>query len=714
MTLQLELEKGERSLSEEKNNLESLFNPSSVAVVGASIDGEKLGNLILRNLLESGFQGEVYPVNPKAGEGKYIEGLQTYSKLDEIPHKPDVAVVSVPNKIVPSVIEDCGKNGVEFAVVIASGFEETGKEGEDLEEEVRAKATENDVTVLGPNVLGFVDTDTPINASFSPEFPEEGDLAFLSQSGALGSALMEKSRTENIGLSKFVSLGNKTMLDETDFLEYLRRDDRTDYIIMYLEGISRGREFVRESKKISKEKPILAIKSGKTDSGRKAASSHTGSLGGEDDIYSAALRESGIIRVDDMNELIQTLRLVRKQPLPQGKNLLVVTNAGGKGVMAADACGTSCLELCDLQEETVSKLREDFPEGVSLENPLDIRGDADADRYEEAVRSGLEDSNVDSVLVLLTRQAGTKPSDVKNRLSELKGENDKPILASFFGDGEVEEAVSELESEGIPHFSSPQSAVHALEKALQYNNWKEKNTGNTKDLLTDEEVSSEVRRLTRTSGNKIGGKKALNLIGSCGIDTVENYVVSSISQAKEAAERADGKVAMKVESPDAYHKSDIGGVRLDVFPKEVEDAYRDLMQLAEEENLSDMSVSIQPMVENDRKIIVGAFRHEDFGPMVRFGLGGKYVEVFEDFSTRIAPVTKEEALEMIKSTDYASEILEGVRGDEKSAVDSVSEAVVRVSELIAHFPTIQEVEINPLLVKGERATAVDARVKTEE
>ena len=704
MTLDLELKRRDRSSSRRPEKLVKLFNPEGVAVVGVSLeDGEKLGNRILRNIIDSGYSSGLYPVNPKAEEDCYLHGHRIYQSLEEIEENVDVAVVSVPRKAVPSVVKDCGSKDVDFAVVIASGFEESGEEGMELGKDITERAEDNGVTILGPNVLGYVDTDTPINASFSPEFPKQGDVAFLSQSGALGSGVMEKSRSLDIGLSKFVSLGNKSMLDETDFLEYLKDDESSNYVMMYLEEITRGREFIEAAKELSKKKPVLAIKSARTNSGRLAASSHTGSLGSEDDVVEAAMREAGIIRVNDTHELLNTVQLLKKQPLPEGRNLLVVTNAGGEGVMTSDVCATSSLRLVEPKEEIRQRLREKLPEGVSLENPVDVRGDACAERYERVIEEGIEDVNVDSILVLMTRQSGTDPRAIKNRITELERKSDKPILASFFGDGEVDEVVSEIEAGGIPHFSTISSAITSLEKVLRYANWKE-GTKENSSLKIDYETPSLAK-------GEVGGKEALKIMDSWGIATVENMVASTPTEAENIAEEVDGELVMKLESPELSHKSDIGGVKTNVPRERVPEVFRKLERTGKEKGLNGPRVSIQPQLDAEREIIVGGFRHDNFGPLVRVGLGGKYTEVFQDFSTRLAPVDNEEALNMIEETNYASVILNGKRNKDPVNFEILAETIAKISEVLASERRIEELEINPLLFRNKNPVAVDARIR---
>ncbi|MFP4115819.1 MAG: acetate--CoA ligase family protein [Candidatus Aenigmatarchaeota archaeon] len=710
MRQDLELKRSKESPTEASQKLGKLFDPEGVAVVGASLSEKKLGNRILNNIIESGYTGKIYPVNPKAGEDTHLQGIEVYSSLSEVRENVDVAVVSVPRKAVASVIDECGSKDVDFAVIIASGFGESDEKGQELGNKLMKKADENGITVLGPNVLGYVDTSTPINASFSPEFPMEGDVAFLSQSGALGSGMIEKSNFLNLGISKFVSLGNKAMLDETDFLNYLKEDGKTNYGMMYLESISRGKEFVEAGKELCMEKPVLAIKSGRTESGKVAASSHTGSLGDEDDVTDAAFHKAGMIRAEDTEEMIDTLRLIRGQPLPDGRNVLVVTNAGGKGVMAADACASSTMELGSLNQETKEELRKELPSGVSLENPVDIMGDAGAERYGEVIEKGIEDDNIDALLVLMTRQAGTDPWAVKEKICDIEKKSDKPILTSFFGDGRTEKVASELEKKGIPHFLSLSSAILSLEKASWYREWKRKRENRCEVNIHKEKTEFNVEKLAKNERREIGGNEALELISSCGTNTVENHIVSSPSEAKSAAKEIENKLVMKLESPDLSHKSDIGGVRTGVIPEKAKDIFKELVDVARENNLEESRVSIQPMIDTEREIIVGGFKHDNFGPVVRFGLGGKYTEVFEDFSSRLAPVTSQEALRMIEETEYASEILCGTRDKEKIDLEAVADVIVRISELLTRFERIKEVEINPLLFRDKEPVAVDGRI----
>lgn len=695
--------------------LEKFFTPQTLAIVGVSLEKEKLGNKILKNVLETKFGGKVYPVNQKATSSTYLNGLRVYPNVKEIPGEVDLCVIVVPPRFVLPVIEDCGEKEIKAAVIITAGFKETGKQGALLENELVNKARKLGVRILGPNVLGIINTHHNLNASFAPAYPPAGNIAFLSQSGALGCVVLDRCREEGVGLSKFISLGNKADLDEVDFLRILKEDAQTKVILGYLEGIQRGREFLEVAEEVSKEKPVVMIKSGRSRAGKKAVSSHTGALSGADEAYEVAFKEAGIIRARTITEAFELVRGFSSQSIPRGNRVLLLTNAGGAGIMATDACEDHSLPLACLTENSLNELKKKMPGASSFSNPLDILGDADPERFRIALNIVLKDPNVDILVILVSPQAVTKPREIAEVVQKLARNADKPVLCSFMGGETINSAVQLLYTANIPNYKDPESAIRVLRSMIDYQMSKQKKVQKIKNFPVEK---SRVKAILEEDKNKgyslIGGARALEIMKAYGIPTVENYLAGNAEEALSIVEKIGEPVVMKIESPLITHKSDIGGVKVGVEKAKVKEVFQQIIQNARNalEGKNEIKgVSIQPVVREGKEVLIGVIRDEVFGHLIRFGLGGKYVELFRDFSTRLVPLTPSKAEEMIEETKIASKLLTGFRDEPIYDVKLVKESLLRLSQLVQDFPWIEEIEANPLTVWEEGGAVIDARVR---
>ena len=676
--------------------LEKLFRPEKIAVVGASRHEGKTGHEVFDNLHHD-FEGEVYPVNPRADE---LEGEEAY---DEIPGNTELAVVAVPAKIVPDVMKDAAEKEVEAAIIISAGFSESGEEK--LEEEIVEIAEENDIDLLGPNVLGLINTENSMNASFASKMPEEGNISFISQSGAFCTAILDYAKAEHIGFRHFVSLGNKSMLDEVDFLKKWREDD-TEAILSYTEGIENGREYMDEAEETSREKPIITIKSGRTSKGGEAASSHTGSIAGSYQAYKAAFRKAGIIEAESNRELLDYGRSFAYQPLPSGKNIMIITNAGGPGVISTDEVAQHNLELAELDTETKMDLHEFMPEESTIRNPLDLIGDAGHDRYKKALKTIGKDENVDGILVLLTPQANTEIEKTAKTIARAEKEIEKPILACFMGEQDVGPGIEILEVNNIPDFEDPVDAVKAFREMNNYRSFLETDR-NYVDLDYDGEKAHHA--LQDYNGYMDGHE----LLEAYGFDMPMTENGEAPHPAEEAAVNIGYPVVMKINSPDISHKTDIGGIKTEVSSRqEVNDSFNQIINNVHHEKPGSKinGVIVQEQLDG-LEVALGMKRDPQFGPMIMVGLGGIYIEALHDISFGIAPISEEEAGQMIQELQ-ASELFEGVRGEDHS-MEAVKEAIIKLGELSLNHEEIQEIDINPLILKKDKAYVADIEMKME-
>jgi len=693
--------------------LEGMFNPDSVAVIGASRDVGSVGHSILMNLKKT-YKGRIYPVNPKAD---VIEGLKCYKSVKDVPDKIDLAVIVVPNRIVPAVLEECGQKKVKYVIVISAGFRETGKEGARLERECLGIVKEYGMKMLGPNCLGIIDTHTPINATFAAGMAKKGNIAFMSQSGALCTAILDWTLTENIGFSKFVSLGNKADLNEKDFLMEFYEDDKTEVILAYLEGIKEGRAFIELAREVSKKKPIIILKSGTSKAGLRAVSSHTGTLAGSEVAYETAFRQFGILRARSVEEMFDWAKAFSTQPRIRGDKIAIVTNAGGPGILATDACEKEGLRLANFKDETIKRLREALPPAANFYNPVDVLGDARPERYKHALEALMEDEGVDGVLCIVTPQAMTESDEVAEVIVEISKKYNKPILCCFMGGELMEKGIRILRDNGIPNYSDPERAAKTFRAMVTFEENRKKERGEFVKLRVN---SEKVRRMivdARKKGLTYLGLETLEILEAYGIPVVKSKIVKSAEEAVQAAREIGYPVVMKIVSPQVIHKSDVGGVIVGVgSDEEARLSYNKIVENVKRyvPEAEIKGVLVQQMVAGGIETIIGSTKDAQFDNMIMFGLGGIYVEVLKDVSFRLAPITKDEAKEMVREIK-SGKILQGYRGSEGYDVDAIIDVLLRVSQLITDFPEILELDINPLVVfeKGKGCIAVDARLTLE-
>ena len=712
--------KMERCMNTDESNLiKNLFSPRSIAVVGASTRPDSVGRAIFSNILLSGYTGIVYPVNPKAHG---ILGVRAYHSVWDIPGGVDLAVIIVPSGAVPAVLEECGEKGVKGAVVITAGFKEIGQQGLELERKVKETITKCGISLIGPNCLGIINTDPAfsLNATFARSMPRQGNIAFISQSGALGVAALEYANEQNIGLSKFVSMGNKADVTENDLLLMLKDDPQTDVILLYLEDLSDPKEFIRQAKEITGDvqhkKPILAIKSGRTAEGAKAASSHTGALASSDEAYDAVFIESGVLRVETLEELFDYAQAFASQPLPKSNRIAIVTNAGGPGIMATDACIRHGLKLATFKEETTESLRRGLPPTANINNPVDVIGDAKEDRYELALKCVLEDENVDGVIAISTPQMMTDLEAIAKTLVDTASAYDKPVLSCFMATEDISETLRILDEKRVPHFLFPEAAARAMANMAEYAWWVHRPRTQVRVFPNvKKDRAKQVLNKAKMEGRAfLPEPEAHEVLEAYGFPVLKSYMAKNVEEAVTAAERIKFPVVLKIVSPDIVHKIDVGGVKINIQTKaELRRAYKELMAdvKSHKHDAEILGVFVQKMAAKGKETIIGLNRDPLFGPILLFGLGGIYVELFKDVSFRIAPLRELGARRMIRQI-RGYKMFEGFRGEPPSDTEAIAECLQRLSQLAIDCEEIDEMDINPLIVynEGDGAIVVDARI----
>ena len=694
--------------------LNELFDPDRVAVVGATSREGAVGRAVTSNLLDD-FAGDTIPVNPN-----YDEVLGTPCVDEVADANADVAVIVVPPSIVLDAIEACGAAGVRNVVVITAGFGETGGDGAARERRLAEIAAEHGLNLVGPNSLGIMSTPSGMNATFGPENALPGGLSFMSQSGAFVTAVLDWANDNGIGFKDVVSLGNKAVLDETDFVDHWGDDEQTDVIIGYLEGIEDGREFIETARETSQDTPIVVVKSGRTSAGAQAASSHTGTLAGSDKAYEAWLDQAGVIRAESVDELFDSAGILGSQPLPDTDSVAIVTNAGGPGVMATDAVGDADLEMASFTRETTDALAESMPDEANIHNPVDVIGDADVDRFREALEITVADDNVGAALVLAAPTATIDFADLADAIEAVSEEMDAPVAACLMGGDRTREPKQQLQARGIPCYFDPARGIESLATLAEYRDIKAREYDAPMSFDVDRERAHEILSSVRDQDDNRLGVEAMELLDAYGIPTPAGEIVDSPEQAAEVASGIDGDVVMKIVSPDILHKSDIGGDAVGVEDGEVADTYEDQITRARnyQPDATVLGVQVQEMVDLDDGVetIVGMNRDPQFGPLLMFGLGGIFVEVMEDTTFRVAPVSETEAREMTEEIQSAP-LLRGARGRDPVDIDAVVETIGRLSQLVTDFPAILELDINPLVAlpddNGTNAAAVDVRLTVD-
>jgi acetate---CoA ligase (ADP-forming) len=692
--------------------LDSLLHPQAVAVMGASRTPGKVGYAVVANLIQGGYEGEIVPVNPSGGE---VLGHKLYASLEEYGKTVDLSVIAVPTAAVKGAVISSLRAGAKAIVVITAGFKEVGEEGAHMERELVELCHASGARLMGPNCLGLINTHHSMNASFASHTPEKGVISVVSQSGALCTAILDWAASRKMGLATLISIGNKADLDETDVLAAFADDEQTNVIVGYLESIGSGDEFIRAAESVAAVKPVVILKAGTTSAGSKAASSHTGALAGADIAYGAAFKRAGIIRADTFESLFDFATALAMQPLPKGDRVAIITNAGGPGIMTADAVETGGMKVASLHPDVAEDLREKLPAAASVGNPIDVLGDADPERYAMAVEAAQADPSVDAVIVILTPQAMTKPLETARAIAA-RANGEKPVLASFMGGSDVLPGRDELVAANLPDYPSPERAVAALKAMREYASWRLRPPRIvTRFPVNRRRVERIISRQLRTGRLYIGEAKAKDILRAYDFIVPDGRLVSTVEEAVEAAPRIGYPLAMKIVSPDIIHKSDVGGVKLNLSSAtDVADAY-ELMMLRIGRTVPDAfleGVYLEHMVPKGREVILGMTRDPQFGPMLMFGLGGIFVEVMKDVTFHLAPITSAEAMSMLMGT-RSYKLLEGVRGEQGVNLGAIGEALQRISQLVTDFPQIAELDINPFIVgkMGEDSVAADARIQ---
>lgn len=698
------------------SKLDAIFKPKSVAVVGASTKPGTVGNDLLLNLVRDKFIGKIYPVNPKADE---IHGVKVYKTLGDIPEAVDLAVLIVPAKVIPGLVQESKAKGVKGLVIISAGFKESGHEGAEREKELTKLVREAEIPLIGPNCLGIINPQINLNASFAAKIALKGNLGFISQSGALCTSVLDYAEARQIGFSKFVSFGNKADVKETDLLEYLADDPETKAIALYLEDIGDAKRFIEVASKTfwEKGKPILCLKSGRSAEGAKAVSSHTGSLAGSDAVYEAVLKQAGVQRVTTISELFDLAALYTTQPLPKGNRLAIITNAGGPGIMATDAAVAAGLKLAKLEDSTKEKLKPPvLPEAAALNNPVDVIGDAHSDRYQAAVEVVMNDPNVDMGVILLTPQSMTDSDNCGKILPEVIKKIGKPVVAAFMGVKQVEEGVNNLVQNGVPNYAFPEDAVKSLAAATrlvetksiakrEYVEYKDVDIAKASKIITDYLGNQTEKYLTQADCRSLFECYKLPLLKS--------GIAQSADEAAKIVAGIGKKAVMKVMSADVVHKFDAGGVLLNIEGADGAKTGYDKIYANIAQNVPGAKIDgilIEEMAEKGVEVIVGCNR-DGLGPLMMFGLGGTLVELLKDVSFRLAPMWKVTAEQMVHEIK-AFKVLDGYRGTPKCDINAVVDTILRMAALAVNHPEVAEFDINPLIVhaEGKGASVADSRV----
>ena len=699
-------------------NLDSIFNPKSVAIVGASDAEGSVGYAIVKNFTKMGFTGKVYFVNIRKPE---ILGVKTFKSVDQIPEPVDLVMIATPAKTVPDVMEECGRANVKGVIIVSAGFKETGADGKALEDKIRQIAKKYGIRVIGPNCIGVLRPKNNLNATFLDKMPKPGNVAFLSQSGALGSAVLDWAIHENIGFSNFVSVGSMVDVDFGDLIDYFGSDPKTKSILMYVEGITDARKFMSAARHFARAKPIIVVKSGKFAESAMAAASHTGSLSGEDGIYDAAFKRAGIVRVSEIADLFNSAEVLGSQPLPKGPRLAIITNAGGPGVMATDALIAHSGKLASLSQKSLDTLNGVLPPFWSKGNPIDVLGDAKADRYKAALQACLNDENIDGILIIFTQQAVSEAIEISKNIVDLvrnKANQDKTILTSFMGFGPVQEANNILNANNIPTYSTPEQAIRTYMYMYEYQRNKELLYETPEELPYDDSPPKRpimviLRNAAFEGRDVLTEDEAKKILKYYDFPIVTTEAANNVEEAVQLAQNMGFPVVLKILSPQILHKTDAGGVILNInTPNKVREAFETLIQRATayNPNAQIIGVTVQPMVEKKgQEIIIGGKTDPVFGPVILFGMGGVGVELFKDYSIGLPPLNTTLIHRMMEETNIY-QLLKGYRGSAPVDLKKLDETMLQFSQLLVDFPQIKEIDINPLLINEKEACILDARI----
>lgn len=695
--------------------LDPILKPKSVAVIGASTRPNTIGSDLLKRLVDYKFTGKIYPINPRGGE---LYGLEVYKSVEDLPDGVDMAVVLVNSKLVPSVIDSCHAKGIKGLVVISAGFKETGAEGAAKEAEILEKVKGYGMRMVGPNCLGVVNThpDVSLDACFAESLPRRGHIGFVSQSGALGGGILNILKDLNLGFAQFISIGNQADVDAEAAIRAWEHDEDVEQILLYMESIRSPETFREAASRVSKKKPILALKAGRSAAGASAASSHTGSLAGGDKAADALLRQSGVIREMSLQDLFRTAKAFASCPIPKGDRIAIVTNSGGPGIMATDAVSEYGMQIAQLSDETKASLRSFLPAAASVKNPVDMIASAPLEHYRNTVQTVLADPNVDMVMVIYLPFLGLKDIDVARALVEIRKEHpEKPILGVFMTESRFFHEVSDMGECGVPFFMYAEEAADAAERLNRQRKWLARPEGVVPSFEIDEKAVRDIFEAVKAEGRKeLSTAESMKVLELAGVRTCRSRIAKSEEELLEAARFTGYPLVMKITSKTTSHKTDVGGVRVGIkSDEELLAAYRDVVAKLKERNLLDglEGMIVQEMVVGKRELVAGVASDPQFGPMVMFGLGGVFVEVLEEVGFRVCPLTDVDAKELVRE-GKAFKLMNGARGLAKCESEKVEDILLRLSHLARCFD-VKELDINPLMISdaaGE-AVAVDARIE---
>ena len=695
--------------------LSKIMKPKSIAVIGASTKPKTIGSEIMQRLRDYKFQGSIYPVNPKGG---IIEGFQAYTSVAEIPGEVDFAVIIVPQKFVLDTVEQCNQKGIKGLCVISAGFKEAGHEGAEAEKELARKVEEYGMRLVGPNCLGVLNTNPAVSmdATFAEALPERGNIGFVSQSGALGGGILNILKDLNLGFAQFISIGNQADVNAETAMEYWENEEDVEQILLYMESIQNPANFRKLASRISKRKPILALKAGRSAAGASAASSHTGSLAGADKAANALLAQSGVIREYSLKNLFATAKVFANCPIPKGDRVAIITNSGGPGIMATDAICEYGMQMAPITDATKEKLRSFLPAAASVKNPVDMIASAPIEHYKQTLETVIADENVDIIIVIYLPFMGLKDIDVAEAIMEIKkAYPQKPVVGVFMTTSDFFTKISDMEV-NMPFFMYAEEAAEGFNRLNQQRIWMERPEGSIPTYVVDKARAEQIMKQSLAEGrDQLTTRESIDVLEAYGIRVCKSGFATNLDEVVSIGNSIGYPVVMKMTSKTTSHKTDVGGVRVNIQSEEqLKAEYNDLIAKLTEKGLIDglEGVIIQEMVKGNREMVCGIATDPQYGPMMMFGLGGVFIEVMKDVTFRIAPLTDIDAKEMIKSVK-AYKLLEGARGTTPAQMEQIQETLLRLSQLVTDYPFIDELDINPLLIseKTGEGIAVDGRIK---
>lgn len=698
-----------------KEQLDKIMRPKSIAVIGASTKPATIGSELMQRLRDYKFNGNIYPVNPKGG---VIEGFQAYTSIAEIPGDVDFAIIIIPQKFVLDTLDQCNAKGIKGICIISAGFKEAGAEGVQAEKDLVAKLNEYGMRCVGPNCLGVLNThpDIRMDATFAEALPERGNIGFVSQSGALGGGILNILKDLNVGFAQFISIGNQADINAETAMEYWENDEDVQQILLYMESIANPENFRKLATRISKKKPILALKAGRSAAGASAASSHTGSLAGADKAANALLMQSGVIREYSLKNLFSTAKVFANCPIPKGDRVAIITNSGGPGIMATDAVCEYGLQMAPITDETKEKLKSFLPAAASVKNPVDMIASAPIEHYKQTLETVIADKNVDMIMVIYLPFMGLKDIDVAKAVMEIKKLHpEKPVLGVFMTTSGFFTEISNMEV-NMPFFMYAEEAADGFNRLNQQRLWMERPAGKMPCYDVDKSKVEKIIKQSIAEGrDQLTTLESIDVLQAYGIRACKYGLATTEEQVVTLGNEIGYPVVMKMTSKTTSHKTDVGGVRVNIQSEEqLRAEYQDLMAKLEEKGLIEglEGVIIQEMVKGSREMVCGIATDPQYGPMMMFGLGGVFIEVMKDVTFRIAPLTDVDAMEMIKSVK-AYKLLEGARGTKPAQIEQIQETLLRLSQLVNDFKFIDELDINPLLIseKTGEGIAVDGRIK---